>query len=360
MGLPGLVDNNVGTVPTTESKVKLDLSKFKDLFSLHANKELSDLQRDIRESESDIAEARQAHLRIIMSHEILVKRAAVLNESMASGFASKIETSTKYLEGLMDAGLYTNFKLTASSKIIIGITSKIVLTHGYKEYILGPFEVSVDFSTATINIFSLGQHNEVGYGHPHVSSPSHSGRPGGTPCLGNISQDIPVLIMNGDLGVIFEIVHKFLSSYNKNNPYRQIETFKSDTILPPKPKIVEPVPAEVAGPVSPALPVPMTGWTARAVAQGTSEREPATSNFPGLPSAVAEVFNEVGLLRGMLTPSVRKKLLERAATWSALPSERRAYLIAHYRNWALRRVALYADHPTVYGTSALRASSARR
>lgn len=119
-----------------------------------------------------------------------------------------------YLTRLIESGLYQEFRIKLDR--LLGLTTPIVIEHKGVEYKMGQYVVLVD-KDGNIEIEHLERMNPP---HPHIN------KGGSQPCWGNISTDIPKLVGMERYGVLFQIIHDFLCSYNEASPYTKIEMFK--------------------------------------------------------------------------------------------------------------------------------------
>ena len=79
----------------------------------------------------------------------------------------------------------------------------------------GSFEISASVSTGkslTVKMHALNPEPRRSYAHPHVSSD-------GSPCLGNANPMILQSLLANNYGMVIKVVDKFLTHYNKQDPY---------------------------------------------------------------------------------------------------------------------------------------------
>ena len=101
-------------------------------------------------------------------------------------------------------------------------TNPIEIEFNNYTYEMGRFEIKIGFGNDTLEIRNLEENKCVrGHAHPHVGSD-------GYPCLGNISVTIDKLLADKQYTGLLILLHKFLCSYNLDNPFEKIENWNPD------------------------------------------------------------------------------------------------------------------------------------
>ena len=110
-------------------------------------------------------------------------------------------------------GLYASIRFENS--MLIGMTHKIAIEHDGGYYEFQPYEVKVDLFSG--NVLIKSDDNDVnGYIHPHITT-------NGDVCWGNIGHLVSQLTGELDLPGLFQLIHKFITTYNPSDPYQRIE-----------------------------------------------------------------------------------------------------------------------------------------
>lgn len=92
-------------------------------------------------------------------------------------------------------------------------------------YVLGPYDVEMDFETLDITIHSAGNGKYLpgseSYYHPHISSD-------GRPCWGNIGARVHATLAAGRIGECCALIREFLESYYPEGSYRRMDEESDD------------------------------------------------------------------------------------------------------------------------------------
>ena len=123
--------------------------------------------------------------------------------------------SAQVLE-LLDRGLYEDITWN-SSQGLVATTGAIVVDYANWRFPLGRYQVTIE-PRGRLIIKDLTEHPKAEHPHPHVGSD-------GAPCLGNIHADIAKLIGRMRIAEALQVLHTFLSSYNREGAYESISRF---------------------------------------------------------------------------------------------------------------------------------------
>lgn len=115
------------------------------------------------------------------------------------------------LQKMRNSSSYSGVSFTKSG--IKAITTPINIKHQGKEYVMGRFEVSLQFD-GVCKIVNL-DHRIDNYDHPHIN--------GGQVCWGNFAGYIPKLIGSSEFDVALVQIYTFLSHYDSGSPYKTID-----------------------------------------------------------------------------------------------------------------------------------------
>lgn len=112
-------------------------------------------------------------------------------------------------------GLYQGFRFEEDK--LIGTTHPINIRYEGDDYNFEPYEVVIYLNDQKVTIQSSS--NEInGYIHPHVTDDNEV-------CWGNIQGLIPKLLGSMDIFGLFQMIHKFLSEYNPDDPFQKIQNW---------------------------------------------------------------------------------------------------------------------------------------
>ena len=237
--------------------ITLDKTAFKGVCARRWRTALTVTETELRAAEQATAEHLVCYNQSYMSTVELLHRKQSLNDKIAAG--NNLDSVVAYLQGLIDNRKYKNFRMGSAG--LTGVTTPIQITYESVEYLLGCYIIEVGDS-GTISIKSETNLSVTGERfnnccHPHVNSSN-------SPCLGNISAEVPKLVAENSYGVLMEIMYDFLCSYNSRSPYVRLEGFPRlhpVTVVPVIPAPVR-VPREaVITPMRPSAPtaVPVVG-----------------------------------------------------------------------------------------------------
>ena len=129
-----------------------------------------------------------------------------------------IEKYREEFKALKSMKNYKSIQVSFSNNrpALVGFTNMIYIQDKNQWYKIGKFKVVIQ--DGTINIDNLTSRKE-GYNHPHVQG-------NGTPCLGDLQSSLPKLMGNHEYALVFDIIHKYLCSYNERSPYKKVEAWE--------------------------------------------------------------------------------------------------------------------------------------
>jgi hypothetical protein len=125
-------------------------------------------------------------------------------------------TQVKELSELQERGLYDEI-VCSQARAFVATTGPITIEHEGWEFPLGRYQVTID-PAGKLQMKALTEHPHADHPHPHVGTD-------GTPCLGNIHGDIAKLIGRLRIAEALQVIHSFLSSYNREGAYETISHF---------------------------------------------------------------------------------------------------------------------------------------
>ena len=141
-------------------------------------------------------------------------------EYQVATFSNALEINKdKYLaefKAMKDLDCYEYIELTKINGELAfkGRTKLVEIEHEKKTYKLGSYDVIIQNGKV---VFQQEKNNETVI-HPHISN--------GNPCLGDAAQSIPKFLAAYEYAIVFDMMYKFLCSYNPGNPYRKLSEFK--------------------------------------------------------------------------------------------------------------------------------------
>jgi len=161
----------------------------------------------------------------------LLSERATLHQKINDNSNKKPSIATnvnlKIFDILIKSGKYSIFNI--NNPVIVGITTDIIIKgkDGKKMLTknLGPMKVSFNMHNirSGIKIRSIIpalNYSGLYHCHPHVFS-------SGTPCLGNMYEPIKRHRKEKNYGLVFQILHDYLSSYNDNDAIEGLDEFQS-------------------------------------------------------------------------------------------------------------------------------------
>ena len=156
------------------------------------------------------------HYRAIQRQEKTIQEATILLRSLGrkySAFNSEFNADKlgNVFESFIKKDMYTVIRY--GSSIIQADTGDIYCENLGKKYLIGKFRVSINLD-GTVRMRNLTNRHDS-YDHPHIAEE--------IPCLGNIKDTVPKMIFNGDFIGILNLLHNYLSTYNPQGPYIQLE-----------------------------------------------------------------------------------------------------------------------------------------
>jgi hypothetical protein len=125
-------------------------------------------------------------------------------------------TQARELLELQERGLYEDI-LCSQARSLVATTGPVTVEYDGWQFPLGRYQVTVEPSGKLL-IKALTEHPRADHPHPHVGTD-------GTPCLGNIHGDIAKLIGRLRIAEALQVIHSFLSSYNREGAYETISHF---------------------------------------------------------------------------------------------------------------------------------------
>jgi hypothetical protein len=167
------------------------------------------------------AEKAQKKIEELSKELMLTIRSKSDAESQIFGFENKItETRQKYTDefkAFKSLECYEKIELSElnGQPAFEGLTKPIIIDKDGTQYKMGKYKVIIQNGFVKIN----QPRNTNSVIHPHVKD--------GIPCLGDLSQSIPKLLANYEYALVFDIIHKYLSSYNENSAYLKIDSWKN-------------------------------------------------------------------------------------------------------------------------------------
>lgn len=193
--------------------VVIDVLGLRGVMQWAQSRVLEDVRSELASIEADVSRSERSFREIIARKDAKLRSVAAL-EKVASEASLNIDPVLNHLQGLITSHRYDNFSFTGSS--IIAHTSQINIPFKGDLYTMGSFKVKADIRSMEVGFYGLvGTITDGDNIHPHIS--------GHRPCWGNVQAEIPKVIAAGNYGLLFEIVHDFLASYNSQSPYRRLD-----------------------------------------------------------------------------------------------------------------------------------------
>jgi hypothetical protein len=164
-------------------------------------------------------EAEQAYYTVLdfeRDKPVLEEEIALLSKLVERDRSVLARSQARALTQLQSAGEFSHIALDDQG-VLRATTSAITIEHEDYEFPLGRYEIQIP-ANGDVRIKALDEHPNADHPHPHVA---HDGRP----CLGNISGDLAKLIGRMRYAEALQLIGKFLSSFNSENPYEKIGHF---------------------------------------------------------------------------------------------------------------------------------------
>ena len=173
--------------------------------------ELTRLEQDIERAYRQIVDNERRRPLLEQEIDNLAKLQKVPHPRLA-------RTQTTQLIELQETGLYEDI-VCSQARALVATTGPIFVDYDGWRFPLGRYQVTIE-PTGKLNIKNLTEHPQAEHPHPHVGSD-------GTPCLGNVHADIAKLIGRMRIAEALQVLHTFLSSYNREGAYESIGHFDS-------------------------------------------------------------------------------------------------------------------------------------
>ena len=175
----------------------------------------------LKEKIRDIQREISNHWLAINKRERELRDAQILFASIAKRLGkNKQDTDnsavTKMMAPLLTSGKYKKFEFTATD--VKAYTGPIELTNYGKKYHIGEFKIKVALN-GDVTFDNLTNTKE-NYQHPHIMDTKA--------CFGNIKEMVSTMILNFNFLPLFDLLHKYLMSYNEQGPYVKLEIMWGD------------------------------------------------------------------------------------------------------------------------------------
>ena len=164
-------------------------------------------------------EAEQAYYTILdfeRDKPVLEEEIALLSKLAQRDRSALARSQAKALTQLQTTGEFSHIALDDQG-VLRATTAPITIEHDGYEFPVGRYEIQIP-SSGDVRIKALDEHPNSDHPHPHVARDNR-------PCLGNISGDLAKLIGRMRYAEALQLISKFLSSYNSENPYEKIGHF---------------------------------------------------------------------------------------------------------------------------------------
>ena len=194
----------------------MTLRSYNDFCGDSIKRRRSELEKKLQQAEEQL---RVAEKQVVAHGRALVDAKKEMQMLDPDEVQSEVRSQFTYLRRLTDSGLYAEFRVKLGR--LLGLTEPVVVEHKGKKYDLGQYVVQIDKS-GTIEVEHFKRRDPP---HPHLSGSASR------PCFGNISQDLPKLVGMERYGLVFQMVHEWLASYNEKDKYHPIEHFASTAEL---------------------------------------------------------------------------------------------------------------------------------
>ena len=191
--------------------------KYVDICALRHKAQIQDLVEELKKIEKSSNDSSKELMLFVRAEFDIREQLEILSESTEK----HSEKYRKEFRELQKMANYENIKITEVSgkSALVGHTEEVLIDFEGKRYKLGKFKITLQNAQATIENLTRKQSS---YDHPHVSKT--------IPCLGDLKASLPKLMGKHEYALVFDILFKFLTSYNPNSPYQAITKWPSDKI----------------------------------------------------------------------------------------------------------------------------------
>lgn len=185
---------------------------------------LVDTRRQRAQTYVKEAEARVASAQGEMRKAVLNLQSQQDVERLATGDVSvwmeRIKRGVEQLQQLVPSR-YERFLFAPSGGKIAGYTQPVEIQHHNETYVLGKYEVEIDFDVNRYRVRSLESDGRR-IPHPHIDVDGYV-------CLGNIERSMHDLIGQFEVFGAFFTFHNYLSSYNKDSIFEPVESWRTQS-----------------------------------------------------------------------------------------------------------------------------------
>jgi len=186
--------------------------KYVEICAMRHKVQVKNLKEKLKKIEKETADASKQLMLFVRAESDTREQLNALEEGFEK-HKNRYQEEFKALKALEN---YEHIDITEihGKAALIGYTDEIQIEHEGDIYKIGKFRVTVQDAQILIENIT---NKRNGCDHPHVRD--------GRPCLGDLGSTLPKLMGKHEYALVFNVVYKYLTSYNKQSPYQKIEAW---------------------------------------------------------------------------------------------------------------------------------------